>query len=293
MKCPNCSAEMTSRRNSWLLACGECGLLGSTFVPDIADSGEQADAIDEATREIALDAVRPDNNRIILQHVAALFPGGRARILDVGCGFGQFIADAAAAGHDVVGIEPDGYVARKARENGADIRSGFFPQVLSPDDRFDVIIFNDVLEHLPDLSGVFEACRAHLDRGGVMIVNAPVSSGVFYRVADILDRVGVSSPFERLWQVGLPSPHLWYFTVPLLASLGNRHGMELADSHVLMPVSRHGLWQRIVYVRNQPALLGYLTYIAVRIALPVLRFLPKDSAVVYLRKVNDSDDATP
>ncbi|WP_396134721.1 class I SAM-dependent methyltransferase [Cellulomonas sp. ATA003] len=100
-----------------------------------------------------------------------------ARLLDVGSAHGWLLRQATDAGLRAVGVEPDVAVARRAIDDGADVRVGFFPDALRPDDRFDVITFNDVLEHLPDPRAAVEESASRLVPGGLLVVNIPDRRG--------------------------------------------------------------------------------------------------------------------
>src|SRR5690606_11668960 len=100
----------------------------------------------------------------------------------------------------------------------------YFPDALAPGERFDAIVFNDVIEHIPDIGRALAACRERLAPGGMLLLNLPSSSGVFYRASKLLRRLGVAGHFERMWQKGLPSPHLHYVDPTNLARLLDRAG---------------------------------------------------------------------
>lgn len=111
---------------------------------------------------------------------------------------------------------------------------GFFPDCLAGggvDARpYDLIVFNDVFEHLPDVNQAMAACRARLAPGGRLDINLPASSGALYRLSRRLFRIGRPGSFERLWQKDFPSPHLSYFNSVNLARLAPRHGLKPRQS---------------------------------------------------------------
>jgi hypothetical protein len=78
------------------------------------------------------------------------------------------------------------------------------------------------------------------------VINLPDSGGVLYRMASLLRRMGMSGPFDRMWQKGLPSPHLSYFSASNLRQLveDNSQLRRVADFS-LPSVSRKGLATRI------------------------------------------------
>ena len=78
-------------------------------------------------------------------------PSGARRILDVGCGGGAFGAylKSQCAKVEVFGVEPDVEAADRASLRLDSVQVGLFPSV-QPPGPFDVVFFNDVLEHMID-----------------------------------------------------------------------------------------------------------------------------------------------
>ena len=191
-------------RHDWLFRCSSCGLLASSLQPSIPRERTET-LLDEDARLAGLYEARRRSNTTISQILSRLSGGSERSLLDVGCGHGLFLKDALAAGFRAEGIEPDANVVDQARsETGAPVRHGYFPDVLGADDRFDAIVFNDVLEHIPSVEAAIAACKSHLRPNGVPVLNCPDQDGLFYRLADLLDRVRISGPFLRMWQVGFP-----------------------------------------------------------------------------------------
>jgi 2-polyprenyl-3-methyl-5-hydroxy-6-metoxy-1,4-benzoquinol methylase len=99
-------------------------------------------------------------------------------VLDVGCGFATTPQQIRAAGNRVTGIESSPVAVQKARERidrvvEADLQN--FDEVLAAigDERFDVIIFADVLEHLAWPIGILKKYIGLLKPGGSVIVSLP------------------------------------------------------------------------------------------------------------------------
>jgi SAM-dependent methyltransferase len=95
------------------------------------------------------------------------------RVLDFGCGFGAFSIRAAEEGASVVGLDLDQQEIASAREIARerfaelDVKYVNAP-VESLDECFDVIITNEVLEHIVDLAGCLRSLFDHLNPGGLM-----------------------------------------------------------------------------------------------------------------------------
>jgi hypothetical protein len=84
----------------------------------------------------------------------------------------------------------------------------------------------------------------------VVVLNLPNAAGIGMRAASSLARLGMHGAYDRFWQVGFPSPHLWYFTRQGLERLARRHGFMPARFAALPTVIREGLWQRLHFDRR-------------------------------------------
>jgi SAM-dependent methyltransferase len=277
--CALCGGAWRRHRRDWLRRCGDCEALRADL-PVTIGAGS---VIDEEQREAGLDTLRRVNNGRLLDHLAAL-AGPAATLLDVGCGPGFLLRDAAQKGFSPSGIEPDVDVVAAAAAQGAPVRHGFFPDALGPDERFDIIVFNDVLEHIADIPAALAASAAHLNEGGLLCVNCPDQRGLIYRVADLADRMGFSGALKRLWQVGLPSPHLWYLTPAALERAAQRAGLRRVSALRMESVVVKGLWRRIRYVKGQSLALSLAAYAFALSTLPLARLLPADSSAVIFRR---------
>lgn len=263
--CPSCRHTMQPRRASWCFRCPACGTWGSTL--EIGINSPVHAVLDEAQRETGLAELRHHNLGIVADRLGEHGLAQHARVLDVGSAHGWFLSAAGRHGWTVEGIEPDEAVA--ARSEGGPVRVGFFPDALAAEERFDAITFNDVLEHLPDVDGAVESSVRHLKSGGLLSVNIPNSRGLFFRLATLCHALGLRAAFERLWQVGLPSPHLWYFDPAGLTRLCERHGLVLESAGTLDSVRRAGLWQR-AHADRRPSLMTVVGVAGVWLLAPLL-----------------------
>jgi 2-polyprenyl-3-methyl-5-hydroxy-6-metoxy-1,4-benzoquinol methylase len=239
--------------------------------------------VDEDERELGLKALRQENFRDIVHLARQLARPGARRLLDVGCAHGWFL-ETARDGFEVLGIEPDAVVGGRTAARGLPVRQGYFPDALQAGETFDVIVFNDVIEHIPDIRAALQACHARLEEGGLLILNLPNSAGFFYRLSKLFARLGWRSPFERLWQKDLPSPHVHYFRPANLERLVATHGFARVHSGELPSLRAKGLLERIRCAGNISGPSLYLQYAAVLCAIPLLRLFPSDIIVSVFRK---------
>jgi SAM-dependent methyltransferase len=247
-----------------------------------AAAGESACALHEDRREAALAPLRARNFAIVLDRLAAC--GGHGRLLEIGCAHGWFLDAARGRGYTVTGIEPDAAVAAQAVQRGHEVVHGLFPDVLAPDARFDVVVFNDVFEHLPDPRAALRATARALCAGGLLAINLPDSRGAFYRLAETLRRVGWRAPHDRLWQLGFPSPHLSYFHPDALTRLASGVGFAEVERRALPSIEQQGLWQRLRYDPRASRLSAAVMWLAVTLALPIVRRLPSDISLTIFRR---------
>jgi 2-polyprenyl-3-methyl-5-hydroxy-6-metoxy-1,4-benzoquinol methylase len=97
----------------------------------------------------------------------------RPRLLDVGCGEGEFVAEMTKLGWAAEGIDPTVEAVAVARRAGVEVTQGDLADVAFDEDAFDAITFRLVFEHIPDPAAALRACHRALKRGGVLWIAAP------------------------------------------------------------------------------------------------------------------------
>lgn len=123
------------------------------------------------------------------------------RILEVGCGTGTF-RDYVAEGGEYWGIDPARQVSDEANQRLDRVMIGTFDEVfpLLPDEYFDCVVCNDVIEHMSDENAFLQNIKQKLAPGGCIVGSIPNVRYVTnlwellaardwqYRDAGILDR---------------------------------------------------------------------------------------------------------
>ncbi len=136
------------------------------------------------------------------------------RLLDIGAGVGLLVSEAQSAGFKTVGVEPS-----KSSVNAAKKYLGItlVPKKFSAHavyGRFDVVVLNHVLEHMPNPNTVIEDIARVLRRDGILVIGAP-NFGSYLSI------------FKRgRWQSLIPDQHRWHFTLRTLDQLVNPFGFE-------------------------------------------------------------------
>jgi 2-polyprenyl-3-methyl-5-hydroxy-6-metoxy-1,4-benzoquinol methylase len=97
------------------------------------------------------------------------------RILEIGCGQGNFAAQLLKPTREVWGIEPNVEAAKIASTKLYKVLSQKVEDCIHeiPDNYFDAIIFNDVLEHLLDPWHILKIIRVKLSQEGKVIASIP------------------------------------------------------------------------------------------------------------------------
>lgn len=281
MNCEVCGTPCAQGAAHWHFSCPSCATEYSTLAPKINDASFAA-IIDEDQRAKGLAPVRAESYRSILESLARLPGVQHGRLLEVGSAHGWFLEAAADRFDAVVGIEPDDSVRTQPGNKRVTVRAGFFPDSVEAEETFDVIVFNDVFEHIPATSDVAKAIATHLAPGGVALISLPVSEGFIYRCSKGLARWGYAEPFKRMWQYGYPSPHLYYFSNRGLTRLFESAGLHLSLTKPLPTLKINGLWQRIRYGEGSLPKAA-VSYIAAMALAPVLGLMPPDTAAFFFR----------
>lgn len=283
--CVVCGGELRAFRDARIRRCVSCSSWRSNLPVTIDIAGGSTRSLDERVRRDALEPLRRANFAQVLDRLEQRAPMEDKDVLDVGSAHGWFLEAAADRGARPVGVEPDSVIAAAGRDDGLAVRAGFFPDVIAEGEQFDVITFNDVLEHIPDVAACLDACHDTLRPGGLLSINIPTSDGLAYRLAVVLARCGVRAPFDRLWQVGLPSPHRHYFPRLALARLVETHGFVGVQTKALPAIRLRGLWGRL-HMISRPSAASVLLFGALVLASPLLN-RPRNSDIVHVVALRD------
>lgn len=269
MDCLVCESAMIQKLE-WYYACSKCGFERTTL-----ESG--------AGRGVeGLELLRRQNFALMIKHLQKGKQLKGISCLEVGCAEGWFIEAMNTQGVKMHAIEPSA-MAVPLQEKGHKVTQGFFPEALDGDEQYDMIVFNDVFEHIPAPIEAIKKCEEHLKEGGLLVINLPNNKGVFYRISKLLNRFGYGGPFERMWQVGLPSPHVSYFSKQTLTRFTEKFTNLQAVQHFTLPsISKDGLSERIS--ASYSGIMGRILYWGIVCAMPLIQILPQDICVVVFKK---------
>lgn len=143
---------------------------------------------------------------------------GARNLLDVGCGNGAFLKYMRAEGAAVTlkGID----LSDAVKDENISVVSGDFLQH-DFKEQFDVIVCLAVIEHLVDVRSFVRRQHELLAENGMAFIMTLNEDGILYRTARLLRRVGITSPFLRLYD----PHHINHFSQASLIDLLTRDGL--------------------------------------------------------------------
>lgn len=141
----------------------------------------------DAQSEIAFQVAREtpillggDHNDFQSQHLQAMIPLDCSRLLDFGCGAGQWSARIAKLypWMEVVGVDAGETLIERARERHAGPKVSFevgdFTRLAHGDATFDCVYADNTLEHCFDLDAALSEIKRILKPGGVLVAAIPL-----------------------------------------------------------------------------------------------------------------------
>jgi 2-polyprenyl-3-methyl-5-hydroxy-6-metoxy-1,4-benzoquinol methylase len=226
--CPvGCAAGLTSTAvvlpEGPLLACGACGQLISQISE--ADYLQSMQAFNDAGFNLPDERAAQRRARHSARRLARIrgLLGGRldrrARIIDVGCSRGDFVAAATGAGFEAEGVEPAPHIAAAARAAGRRVHTGLLEEQHFDDAQFDAVSLFEVVEHLREPLALLQECKRNLRPGGIMLISTGNAASWTARV------------MKERWdyfQIRKDAGHISFFNPHSIGLLAKRAGFELA-----------------------------------------------------------------
>jgi len=193
-----------------LIRCGQCG--GAYLSPDLTPAALEAFYAQHFRRLYTITLGSALDDALAQARVRRLAPllTGRRHLLELGSGFGNFLAAAhGAAPHlALFAQEPD--VAHRERDLAGAPVTFVTDDTMAQHAPYDIIVLFHVLEHLPDPQGQLRQLAGLLAPGGHIVVEVP----------------DCRAPWSGWSNVSVA--HLSYFTRPSLIRLCQRAGLQPA-----------------------------------------------------------------
>jgi len=166
--------------------------------------------------------VKVDRHSSHSQIVKQCGEGRGLRLLDVGCARGHLSAVLASQGWRVTGIEYDAVDAAVARDKGIDVIVGTAEDAMGTmNEKFDVIVFADVLEHFVHPEDVLSQARALLVHGGRIVISIPNVAHLSVRLQLLM------GSFTYTDRGILDRTHLHFYTKKTLKKMITGAGLQI------------------------------------------------------------------
>jgi SAM-dependent methyltransferase len=140
-------------------------------------------------------------------------PPTKGRLLDIGCGNGQFLRRVREAGWDVMGIESNPVSVKNAEKVGLHVLETGFEATQGNGD-FDVVTASHVIEHVHDPLALLVNMKNHVRDGGQIWLATPNAQSICHRI------------FGKFWYHLDPPRHLQLFSREGLTRLLRQAGFS-------------------------------------------------------------------
>jgi len=280
---------MAVKTTSFTYFCKDCDYWGADLPVDIEGAGADEDEISDEAYIASLESLRIKNFALILKQLQKIKPEPNLSILDVGCASGLFMRIAQQWGYVTTGIEPNQLLFKSTQRQGLSVIHDYFPPQQDLNQKFDVIIFNDVFEHIPDVHAILDGCNKYLKEDGTLILNLPNAHGLIFRFSRLLAALSLLGPWNRLWQVMFRTPHLHYFSFESLGQLVAQHQfIAVSNKQQIATLELKGLWSRLAVNGGAIGLVkNCITYLGTLTLYPIILLSEKDTFfVLYQRKIS-------
>lgn len=126
---------------------------------------------------------------------------GKGKLLDIGCALGDCLMEAKKLGwKEAEGLEVSDYAYNFAKKRGLKVKKGTLNGDTYPKDKFDFILYQDVIEHVTDPVGELKKAYKILKPGGVIYLVTPDVGGFWSKL------------LGRYWYHYKPTEHVVYFS---------------------------------------------------------------------------------
>ena len=146
-----------------------------------------------------------------------------AKVLELGCSHGSFVALLRQAGYDASGVELSPWVVEFGQQTfGVPISVGPVEAIDIAPGSLDVIALMDVLEHLPEPVATMAHCLALLKPDGLLLIQTPQ----FKEGTNYTDLMKNQAPFLQML---IPDEHIYLFSECSVTRLFQQLGAEYIE----------------------------------------------------------------
>jgi len=235
MPCRLCGSMHTERIKEiydfQVIFCGDCELYFVHPVPTEEFSKQWYSEQEKKKRwnndlNLAIEANHKQNKETYETYFATISENielrGGEKVLEIGCFDGLFLKKFADIGYECKGIDLNRYFIEYGRQKyGLDLECGTIFDFNFPEETFDIVIFNQLLEHLPDPIRFLVEVRRILKNNGVIFLSVPNCGALIYQMEQRFLGDSIGARFLEI-----PN-HLYYFSRKSLEMALHKAGFEI------------------------------------------------------------------
>ena len=159
------------------------------------------------------------------------------KLLDVGCGTGNFLRKMKKYNMNCYGVEPNDFDKKNAKKHKLKIFHGTLTQAKYQENYFDLITINHVLEHVNNPTRILKELRRILKPNGTIIIRVPQIDSLAHQL------------FKEYW-VHLDIPrHLYHYSTTTLKKYAKKTGFKIENISYKQRPS--GFSRSILYWNNK------------------------------------------
>ncbi|MDH0659704.1 class I SAM-dependent methyltransferase [Empedobacter sp. GD03865] len=198
--------------------------------------------------------------------------GNGKKILDYGCGVGDFLEHLQKNGYDVLGMEPNDS-ARRIAQSKVGIEKVTSTELEQNTEKYDIITLWHVLEHIPNLNEIIGELKNHLTDNGVLIIAVPNHQSYDAKY------------YGKYWAAYDVPRHLWHFSDKSMSNLLSNFGMKIDK---ISPMKLDAFYVSLLSEKYKGNKFGYFN--AIKVALKS-NYLAKNngqySSLIYIIKAEN------
>lgn len=143
----------------------------------------------------------------------------KGTVLDVGCSFG-ILMELLEKDYQVFGIEPNinAYKITKNKFKNK-VFLGKIKDFIKKNKKkkFDIIIYNHVLEHIENINQEFLMIKKLIKKGGLLVIGVPNVDNIIFFLR------------KKYWEGLMVNEHIWHFSKKYLINYLNKQGFKIID----------------------------------------------------------------
>jgi 2-polyprenyl-3-methyl-5-hydroxy-6-metoxy-1,4-benzoquinol methylase len=221
-----------------IVQCNRCGLMYAS------PRAKEPDHVEIANYDPTFNPLHPDDTRVLKEQLQVkdynktrallnqLYPQ-RGRLLEVGSSLGYLLDVFRKDGWDVLGVEPFFQCCRYAKEElGLEVINAILETADLPNESFEVVLLNHVIEHIDDPLRTLREVNRILKPNGHFVIETPRYDTLMFKLLGRRER-----------SIGCGG-HIYFFTTQTLRNLYEAAGFKTVQ---LDYVGRSLTVERLIY----------------------------------------------